>query len=160
LGFDMLGTGARSGGRGLVGDAVEGLAVGHHLLSETHSGGEDAEGAIEALVDLDAGKSVAGAVPRSRDVDEVGRKAHGVVVAHHASIFETEDLVEATVLRPRQPRRVGVLGGDHKTAVVAGASLKNLVGVARGASLGKAKLADEAVLEGSPQPFHAAFGPW
>jgi hypothetical protein len=112
-------------------------------------------------VDLDAGMSVAGAVPRSRDVDEVGRKAHGVVVAHHASIFETEDLVEATVLRPRQPRRVGVLGGDHKTAVVAGqASLKNLVGVAGGTSLGKAKLADEAVLEGSPQPFHAAFGLW
>jgi len=36
--------------------------------------------------------------------------------------------------------------------------LEDLVGFADGAGLGDAKLADEAVLEGAPQPFNATFG--
>jgi len=69
--------------------------------------GEDAEGVIEALVDLDAGMSVAVAVTRSRDVDEVRPEAHGVVVAQHTSVLEAEELVRtddssATASTPRR----------------------------------------------------------
>ena len=161
LGLRDDGDGREVGCCGLVADAVESLAFGQYLFGETQAVGEDAEGAIEALVDLDAGMSVAVAVSRSRDVDEVGPEAHGVVVGHHASVFEAEELVGATVLRPRQPRRIRVLRGNHEAPVVAGqAALKDLVGVAHGAGFGKAKLADEAVLKGAPQSFHAAFGLW
>jgi hypothetical protein len=55
--------------------------------------------------------------------------------------------------------RLGVLGGDHKAAVVAGkAALEDLIGIANGAGVGNAKLTDKAALEGAPQPFHATFG--
>jgi len=140
----------------VVADAVEGLRFGQDFSGETQTVGEDAESSIEAFVDLDARMSVALAVTSSRDVDDVRPEAYGVVVAHHASVFETEELIQSPVLGPRYPGRLGVLSGDHESSVVTGkAALKDLVGVVRSTGTGKAKLADEAVLEGAPQPFHA-----
>lgn len=139
-------------------DAEDGLARGGHLSCKTNATAVDAEGAVKALEDLDALMSVAVAVPGWWDVDELGAKANSVVVAHHTSVFEAEELVEPSVLGPRQPRWFGVLGGDHETAVVARqAAFEDLVGFADGVGLGNAELADEAFLEGTPQPFHSAF---
>src|SRR5580704_13726432 len=104
-------------------------------------------------MDLDTGMSAADAVLSSRDIDDVGLEAHGVVVADHASVLEAEELVEPTVLGPGDPRRVGVLRCDHEAVVVAReAALEDLVGIAHRAGFGQAHLTDEAVLEGSPQP--------
>jgi len=104
-----------------------------HLLGQAGAIEINAEGAVEALMELDPSVRIAGRRACGGDIDNVLAKADGVVVSNHTAVFEAEELVEAALLRPGNPCHRRVLGGDGELLVVAGkVASEDLVGLLQG----------------------------
>ncbi len=83
----------------MLSDPVQALGFGQRLLGDAAALVIDAQAAIKPLMDFHPSPGVARPLGAGRNVDHMGAKADGVVVAHHPAIFETEELLEALRLR-------------------------------------------------------------
>ncbi len=104
----------------MLSDPVPGLGFGQRLLGDSAALVIDAQAGIKPLTDSDPSPGLARPLGAGGNIDHMGAKADGVVVAHHPAIFETEDLLEPTFGRPGRPGGGGVLGRNRETAIVAG----------------------------------------
>ena len=74
----------------------------------------DVEGAIEALMEVDAAARVADPLLVGRDVHDECSEPDGVVVGDEALVLEAEDVVEGPSPGPGRPGGVGSEGGTVK----------------------------------------------
>ena len=118
-----------------------------------------ADGAIEQLVEPHARLGVA-AIPRAgRDLKGVALELDGVVMIDHAAIAEAQDTVQIEPGGERTIRRARIVGWDGKGGIVAieiGGQERRGDGVGLGQA-SQAQLRDEAILQGTPESFDAAF---
>ena len=117
------------------------------------------DGAVEAFLHLNAAACVADALVVAWDVDDQLAEANSVVIGHDTPVLETEDLVVMPAFGPGQPRRRGV-GRGHAESVVMPREIPlqhhiRLFAIDRAS---QSQLAREAILEGTPETFHTAFG--
>ena len=87
-------------------DAVDGLRLQEQLLGYALALVVYAQRAVEALVELDPSVSEGSMVRGRWDVEDAGLKADGVVVEHDTSVFEAEEVIKATLLRPGDPSQI------------------------------------------------------
>jgi hypothetical protein len=120
---------------------------------------EDVEGAVEALMEVNAAARVADSLSVGRDVHDHCSKPDGVVVGNEALVLEAEDVVERPSPGPGQPGGGGIGRGDREAAVVPGEiALEDHTGLLLGGGTGEPELAGEAVLERAPEALHPALG--
>jgi hypothetical protein len=120
---------------------------------------EDVEGAVEALMEVDAATGVADPLAVGRDVDDQRAQPDGVVVGDVALVLEAEDVVERPSRGPGQPGGGGIGRGNGEAAVVPGeVTLEDHTGLLLGGGTGEPELAGEAVLERAPEALHPTLG--
>lgn len=116
---------------------------------------DDGPGAVEALVDVDAGFSVAPAI--GKDLEDVRSEGDGVVIGDDAPVLEAEDGLGGQVLGPGPIGELRPDSGSSETRIVAAEESREegirrvLVGDA-----GQAEFGHEAVLEGTEDALDAA----
>ncbi len=107
---------------------------------------EDGPGAIEALMDLDPGFSIA--APIGEDLEEMRPEGDGVIVGDDARVLETEKRLGDDVGGPGAIRGLGSSGGASKARVVASEESRE-EGVCRVfvGDAGETQFGHEAILE-------------
>jgi hypothetical protein len=99
---------------------------------------EDVEGAVEALMEVDAATGVADPLVVGRDVDDQRAQPDGVVVSDVALVLEAEDVVERPSRGPGQPGGGGIGRGNGEAAVVPGeVALEDHTGLLLGGGTGE-----------------------
>jgi hypothetical protein len=121
--------------------------------------GENREGAIEALMDLDARSRIRSPSGIRQDLQLVRAEGHRVVVLDGAQVFEAADGVEVAVGRQRAKGRPSFSGGAGEATIVAGdVGGEEGVGAGEVADAGEAQFTDQPILESTAHALHATFG--
>jgi hypothetical protein len=93
------------------------------------------------------------------DLEEASVELHGVVVRDGAPVLEAADARE--VGGRRSPRGLRLDGHMSEARVVARAeAVKDALSLGEGPRLREAEFDDEAILEGTKEPFHASLALW
>jgi len=133
--------------RGLCNPSREHLGA-QALAAVIHS-----ERAIQMCVDVDAGSGIAASTWPGPELEKAPVELHGVIVLDGALVLEGADAVEVPQDRGRPPGGLGVSRGVSEAGIVAWEkAVEHALGLGERARLGKAKLADQAVLEGAKEP--------
>lgn len=115
----------------------------------------DGERAVEVRMDLDARPGVAAARRAWAQLEDAPIVQDGVIVLDRAQVFKTADAVQ--VRRGRAPRRLGMGWGMGEAGVVAWEKpIEDPLRLRERVRLGETEFADEAILKGAEEPFHAA----
>src|SRR5882724_10817472 len=118
---------------------------------------EDDEAAIEELAQFDATAGVGVAAGSGRDLDPAGAQPDGVVPRDDPRVAAAQDALEIT--RGRPPRGRSLPGRAREALNKGGQELREKrVGLLEGLERAQAEFTDEAVLQGPPEAFDAAFG--
>jgi hypothetical protein len=119
----------------------------------------DSEGAVEALLELDAAAGVATAAWARWYLDEPLLKADGVVVGDGAHIVEAANGVDVGASWETLVGGLGIGGRAREAFFEAGqVAFERLVGFAEVAGVSSTQFLDQAVLQGSPASLYAALG--
>ena len=118
-----------------------------------------AQGAVELVGEFDDFSGEAARRRQRRELKDFAGPRDGVVGGDDALIAKAEATVEIEAAGERTEVGDGSGGWNGEAAFEVGQeSLEHAIGVFQSANLGEAKFADEAVLEGAPEAFDAAFG--
>lgn len=136
-----------------------GVRAGQSLGGETVTAREDGEGAIEPLVDLDGGPSIGPAPSIGEDLEVMRSEAHGVVVAHAATVLEAAHRGEIETVRDGTKGGGSLRRGASEALIMAGQiGREEGIGTGEIVDPGEAQFADQAILEGAPEALDAALG--
>ena len=117
----------------------------------------DREGAIESLVDLDLGSSVAAGVGPGQNLQAVGAEGDGIVIGDDAQVLEAKDRVRVERRGPGAIRQRGVGRGVGKPRVVTAQEPgEKGIGARAVTDTGEAEFGQEAILKGAKEAFDAA----
>lgn len=109
--------------------------------------------------DHDVGLGVAAAMRAGEDLEQVLPEPHGVVVGHGALVGEAADVLEVLVGGQRPVGAVRIGRGMGKARIIAGEEAReDTIGVFEGARAGPTEFADQAILQGPPEPLDASLG--
>ena len=116
----------------------------------------DEQAAVEAFAELDPVARVRAAVGAARDLDQPGPEPHGIVAVHAARVAAAQAVRQ--IARRPTPGGRGIGRGAGQALVVVD-EVGGQVGLSRFDRLdpAKAEFSDEAILQGFPQAFDAAF---
>jgi len=133
------------------------VGVGGRCRGEPHAVGEYEQTAIQTLVQLDATAGRRARVGPRRQLQPAGTQPDGVIPRYGALIATAQQFGEVARRAPPGGRALG--GGVSEAAVEVSEELrqKGVGGFQRG-DPPQAELADEAILQGPPQPLDAALG--
>ncbi len=116
----------------------------------------DGEGAIESMVDLDLGSSVAAAVGPGQNLEAVRAKGDGIVIGDGAQVLEAKDGIGVERGGPRAIRRRGVGREVGKACVVAAQEPgEKGIGALAVADAGETEFGQEAILKRAKEAFDA-----
>ena len=121
--------------------------------------GEDSEGAVEALMDLDAGPRIRAPSGIRQDLHVMGPEAHRVVILDGAQVLKAADGGEVEAGGQGPEGRRSFSRGPSEAAIVA-RDVGGEEGVRPGevGDAGEAEFTDQPILEGAADPLDAAFG--
>ncbi len=143
------------GARGAAGLEDEG--AGRRLRGEEYALVQDDEAAIEELTQLDATAGVGAMVRAGGQLDPAGPEVDGVVAGHLARVAAAED--EGELARGGPPSRRRVARGAREAGVqVREERGQKGIGSLGGGDVAEAQFAAQAILQGAPEAFDAAFG--
>ena len=143
------------GARGATG--LEDEVEGRRLRGEDGPLIQDDEAAIEELAQLDAAAGVGAVVRAGRQLDPAGPEADGVVTGDLARVAAAKD--EGELARGDAPGGRRVARGPREAGVQVREKFRQKgIGPLRGGDVAQAQFAAQAILQGAPEAFDAAFG--